>query len=110
VFHVVALVAIGLATTLPVALWGSNNGDTVHNVWARYFAAQFWSGELYPRWLMDMNSGLGSPTFFFYAPIPYFVTSLIYPLVPNDPFGWLPVGPLRVRSLRSRRGSPPMPG
>jgi hypothetical protein len=39
-----------------------------------------------------MNSGLGSPTFFFYAPIPYFVTSLIYPLVPNDPFGWLPVG------------------
>lgn len=41
-----------------------------HFNWSKYFSQQFWSGELYPRWLLGMNSGLGSPSFFFYPPIP----------------------------------------
>ncbi len=44
-------------------------------------------GDLYPRWLMEMNGGLGSPVFFFYPPAPYFLTSVLRPFFPNDPNG-----------------------
>ena len=36
---------------------------------------QLWSGELYPRWLLGMNSGFGSPTFFVYGPLPYYAAA-----------------------------------
>jgi hypothetical protein len=32
-----------------------------HLNFARYFGEQFWGGEWYPRWLIGMNHGLGSP-------------------------------------------------
>jgi hypothetical protein len=52
----------------------------VHLLYCRQFAAQFWSGEWYPRWLMGTHHGFGSPAFFVYWPIPFYVTSLIAPL------------------------------
>lgn len=62
--------------------------DTLtHLQWHHHFAKQFWAGELYPRWLAGMNAGYGSPAFFFYAPLPYMITSLLRPLVPGDPIG-----------------------
>lgn len=60
--------------------------------WHYQFSKQFWSGELYPRWLTGMNNGLGSPVFFYYPPLPYWITSLIDPLVPHDPAGWRALG------------------
>jgi hypothetical protein len=83
---------IGSGVTLPVALCGFHTGDPIHLVWAKHFADQFWTGEIYPRWLSGLNSGLGSPTFYFYAPLPYYVTALIYPLFPDAGYAWLPVG------------------
>ena len=62
--------------------------DTLtHLQWHHHFAKQFWAGEPYPRWLAGMNAGYGSPAFFFYAPLPYMITSLLRPLVPGDPIG-----------------------
>lgn len=48
------------------------------------FSHQVWLGELYPRWLFEMNDGFGSPTFFFYPPIAYYATTL-FSLVLGEP-------------------------
>jgi hypothetical protein len=79
----------GLLLSLPAWLYGLPAvGDSVyHASWYTRFAAQVWSGELYPRWLLGMNAGLGSPAFFFYAPVPFHLASLLRPLLPADTNG-----------------------
>ena len=49
--------------------------------WMRCFSEQFWQGDLYPRWCMDVNSGLGTPLFLFYFPLPFTIAALFHPLV-----------------------------
>ena len=76
--------------TLPVLIFGLpflSDDASFHSAWYSHFSKQLWSGDLYPRWLTEMNGGLGSPVFFFYPPAPYFFTSLLRPLFPNDPTG-----------------------
>jgi hypothetical protein len=78
---VVALALLAAVLTLP--LW-SNGFLTGHDrhfhlKWARWFTEQFRAGELYPRWLTGMNDGQGSPAFFFYGPIEYWITALLPP-------------------------------
>lgn len=46
-------------------------------IWAAQFNDQFRAGILYPRWLPDSFDGLGSPTFYFYPPIAFWVTALV---------------------------------
>jgi hypothetical protein len=55
-----------------------------HLVWSVNFSEQLFQGELYPRWIQEMNGGLGSPDFFFYPPLPYFFTSLFSLLTSNE--------------------------
>jgi len=88
--------AILLLTTAvaysPVLVFGySPNGwdSRYHAIIARLFSDQLWSGDLYPRWLMGMNSGLGSPHFFFYQPLGFYIASL---------FSWIG-GPTAVPQL-----------
>jgi hypothetical protein len=45
--------------------------------WATQFADQFRAGVVYPRWLPDSFDGLGSPTFYFYPPIAFWVDALV---------------------------------
>src|SRR5450759_2999174 len=45
-------------------------------VWLRNFTVQLSQGELYPRWLIEMNLGTGSPVFYFYAPFPFYVAAI----------------------------------
>jgi uncharacterized membrane protein len=78
-----AVLAAGLLASIPLLLNGPipNAHDAVpHQLWFRHFSAQFWSGELYPRWLIGMNHGLGSPVFFSYPPVPYLIPTLLVPL------------------------------
>ena len=95
VSHFVAICGLGLIVTLPVVILGvplmSDDGVT-HAMWYTHFSAQLWDGDLYPRWLMNMNAGLGSPVFFYYPPVPYFLTSLLRPFFSNDPQGLQQVG------------------
>jgi hypothetical protein len=90
---ILAIFIVGLLLTLPAIVNGSLNGHDfpLHLRWTKYFVAQFWSGDLYPRWLMEMNAGFGSPTFFYYPPIPYYVASLFKPLFANNTGGWYPL-------------------
>jgi len=93
--HLVAIAGVGIVLTLPVLILGvplfSDDGVT-HAMWYTHFSGQLWSGDFYPRWLMNMNSGLGSPVFFYYPPVPFFLTSLLRPLFTNDSQGWHQVG------------------
>lgn len=74
-----ALLAVTL--TLPVSLNGYLTGHDyhLHLKWATHFITQFWMGDLYPRWLIDMNAGQGSPVFFFYGPAAYWFTAMLPP-------------------------------
>lgn len=71
---------IGLGLTLPALFVGMFGGHDFREnlLYIRNFSDQFWAGDRYPRWLSQMNAGLGSPTFFFYAPLPYFMASLFH--------------------------------
>jgi uncharacterized membrane protein len=56
-------------------------------MWYTEFARQFLAGELYPRWLADLNNGLGSPAFFYYAPVPFYATLLFTPFFASGDYG-----------------------
>ena len=71
----------------PYAIRGLPFGHDVayHLVWADAFLRQLAMGELYPRWLVHLGKNLGgSPTFFFYPPLPFFVSSA-FGILPLDP-------------------------
>lgn len=45
--------------------------------WASQFAEQIRAGILYPRWMPDSFDGLGSPAFYFYPPLPFWIDALV---------------------------------
>jgi hypothetical protein len=49
-----------------------------HLSWYRCFVARLGAGELYPRWLLAMNGGLGSPDLFVYRPFPYYAAAVFH--------------------------------
>lgn len=59
----------------PGFLWGPGESHSwIYNVlWTRQIAEGFARGELYPRWFPESFSGLGSPTFYFYAPFAHWI-------------------------------------
>ncbi len=88
--HGMAIAGAGLVLTLPVLILGIpflSDDAGFHAVWYTHFSHQLWAGDLYPRWLTGMNGGLGSPVFFFYPPLPYFLTSILRPFFRSDPRG-----------------------
>jgi hypothetical protein len=95
-FPFVVIAISGLIFTLPVIIYGipffSDDGVSHHAVWYTHFSAQLWGGDLYPRWLMGMNEGLGSPVFYYYPPVPFFVTSILKPFFSGDLHGWHQLG------------------
>ncbi|HEX7947258.1 MAG TPA: hypothetical protein VF495_21515 [Phenylobacterium sp.] len=71
------LAAAGLM--LPSLIFGPSALDSgpYNYTWTRQFADALGRGELYPRWMSDSFQGLGSPTFFFYPPLAFYLTGLI---------------------------------
>ncbi len=73
-----AIAALDLA---PFLFTNGPSGDVIfHYTLINCFSSQWWQGDLYPRWCIDAGAGLGAPQFLFYFPLPYYVTSLFYPL------------------------------
>jgi hypothetical protein len=71
-----AVAVLLLAPSLLLGTLPSNNSP--QNIdWARQFAGQFGAGNLYPRWMPLSFDGLGSPTFYFYPPLPYWLDGLL---------------------------------
>src|SRR5206468_1074455 len=63
--------------TLPIALGPMRTNDSfwIDWVWVDQFARQLGNGELYPRWLAQSHAGLGSPVFYYYPPLAFYVTA-----------------------------------
>lgn len=79
------VLVIGMLLSLPCLRFGlPGDQDGIYHIdYQSSFTAQFWSGDLYPRWLTGMNAGLGTPIFYIQYPAPYFAAALISPLVPE---------------------------
>ena len=82
------LSAAALILSLPIFLFGfpilAHDGRGVLLL-LRHFSLQFWSGDLYPRWLMGTYHGFGSPTFFIYGPLPFFFECMMAPFAGRAP-------------------------
>ena len=80
---VALILAAGIGLGFPALHNGMPNGHDSYEHVSRYssVASQFREGEIYPRWLANMNSGLGSPALFVYAPLAYFVPGVLSPLL-----------------------------
>ncbi len=88
--QVATIVGAGVLLSLPVLIFGLpflSDDAASHAVWYTQYSKQLWEGDLYPRWLMDMNGGLGSPVFYFYPPTPYYLTSFLRPFFQSDSWG-----------------------
>jgi hypothetical protein len=46
-----------------------------HISWNDLFQKQLFSGDFYHRWLFEINGGRCSPVFFFYSPLPYYISA-----------------------------------
>jgi hypothetical protein len=57
----------------------------VHLNWLEQFSRLFYQGVWYPRWFNDSNGGFGSPTFYFYPPLPYWIASFFRTFLPFVP-------------------------
>jgi hypothetical protein len=78
--RVLIITAAAMVLALPTLIYGpmQQGHDTFEHLnYSHHFGDQFWSGELYPRWLIGMNHGLGSPTLFVYPPLPSYVYSFL---------------------------------
>ncbi|MDH5555849.1 MAG: 6-pyruvoyl-tetrahydropterin synthase-related protein [Alphaproteobacteria bacterium] len=80
-----AVLAVITVVCMPFILLGVQTGHSLAlNIsWANGFIGQFWDGELYPRWLVDMNEGAGSPVFFFYGPLPFYLMAPVVLFCPG---------------------------
>lgn len=52
-------------------------------IWASQFADQVRAGILYPRWMPESFDGLGSPAFYFYPPLPFWIDALVSVVTAN---------------------------
>jgi len=96
VVHNLAIVSLAALLCLPCLIHGlSPVGDsTLHATYQYQFSRQFWSGDIYPRWMMSANKGYGSPIFLIQYPLPYWITALLRPLV-----GFAPAPTREAREL-----------
>jgi hypothetical protein len=79
---VILVVALGVMT--PELVTGVTYTDSIryNHVWPAQFGELFRSGQLYPRWLPRSWDGFGSPTFYFYPPLFFWVAATIGVLAP----------------------------
>ncbi len=70
------LAALLLAPSLAIGTLISHSSSQ-NLTWTAQFADQFRAGILYPRGLPNSFDGLGSPTFYFYPPIAFWVDALL---------------------------------
>jgi hypothetical protein len=73
------IIAAALAVLAPELVTGLTVTDNFrfNLLWPQQFADLFRAGHLYPRWLPSSWHGLGSPNFYFYPPLFFWVTAVV---------------------------------
>lgn len=76
--HVIAIAALAAILTIPAFATPPMTHDSfwIDWVWADQFTAELERGDLYPRWLPQSHGGLGSPVFYFYPPLGFYLGAL----------------------------------
>lgn len=71
------ILAVAIAVMLPELVIGLTVTDSYrfNLLWPEQFGDLFRAGQFYPRWLPLSWNGLGSPNFYFYPPLFFWVTS-----------------------------------
>lgn len=72
-----ALAISAILIAFPAALGPVRLNDSfwIDLVWLDQFARELASGTLYPRWLSLSHGGLGSPVFYYYPPLAFYLGS-----------------------------------
>ncbi len=66
------------------AVYPFNGYDSFsHIFWIGEWHKMWQAGILYPRWLPDSFHGFGAPSFYYYPPLTFFLSSVLYALVPS---------------------------
>jgi hypothetical protein len=96
---------VSIATVSKHLFFGFPAGHSVNfNIfWQQYFTEQLLTGEIYPRWLFNYLDGFGAPVFYFYAPLPFYLFSLIEVIFGHDGEGFttLTIGHMMIFFLSS---------
>src|SRR5512132_3274268 len=77
-FQAAVIVGAGLLLITPAALSQPMTHDSfwIDRVWADQFTSELSKGNLYPRWLPLSHGGLGSPVFYYYPPLAFYLIGL----------------------------------
>jgi hypothetical protein len=72
------LAAAAIILMLPTALGPVplNDSHWINLVWSDQFTSLMRAGQIWPRWLPASHDGLGSPAFYFYGPVAFWLTGL----------------------------------
>ena len=83
--HLLLLVILATAITYPCIHRGFPLGHSTftHINYQHFFDGEIAQGDWYPRWIINMNRGLGSGVFFAQYPLPYYVAWVAGKIVPN---------------------------
>jgi hypothetical protein len=87
------LVCAFAGVCLPFFVIGMPRGHSVESnlAWHLGFCEELEAGTLYPRWLSSGFLGFGSPSFYFYGPLPFYVSAAFQTVLPPD-MAWHAVG------------------
>ena len=96
--HVAVIIVVAMALTYPCIRRGLPLGHSTitHILYQHAFNQQIAQGDLYPRWIINMNRGLGGGVFFAQYPLPYYVPWAIGKIIPNH---WGPYEETRTQGL-----------
>ncbi len=67
-----------MVSWLPMQLFQLGGDSTFQQIYIDCFAGQFWQGDWFPHWCMEINAGSGAPML--YPPLGYYIATLIYPI------------------------------
>src|SRR5262249_49672994 len=81
-----ALLLLPLPFISAASLFGSTDA-LFYTLLMKLCGHQLLAGDFWPRWLMNVDSGLGAPLMYYYPPLPYLLTALL-----TAPLAWLPDG------------------
>lgn len=72
-----AVIAAATLLMMPAFVAGHIVGHSsiLNVVWSEGFSGQLFAGDLYPRWLPEVSRGAGSAVFYFYGPLPFYLTA-----------------------------------
>lgn len=82
---VLVLAAAAILLLSPTLVLGTliSHSSPQNLTWASQFADQVRAGVLYPRWMPESFDGLGSPAFYFYPPLPFWIDALVSVITAN---------------------------